>query len=145
MRFFISYSRSVKTYIRLVIDLLRDTEHEVWWDADIPEIEDWWATILDKIEWAQVFIFVVSEKSVQSPYCLAELDYGTQRNRPILPFVIDDPTKYTIPPEVTPRRQQWFIYDGDSKRTHDRIINACNQIQWNRYPDMPVILSDFWR
>jgi formylglycine-generating enzyme required for sulfatase activity len=138
MRFFISYSRTVKSYIRPVIDLLRGAGHEVWWDADIPEIADWWATILDHIEWSQVFIFVVSEKSVQSPYCLAELDYATNRNRPILPFVIDDHTKYTLPDAVTPMRNQWFIYDGDFVRTHERITNACEQLQWERYRDLPT-------
>jgi len=136
MRFFISYSRSVKQETGKVVDLLRAAGHEVWWDGDIPEIADWWATILDKIEWCQVFIFVVSEKSVQSPYCLKELSYATDRNRPILPFVIDDHTRYTIPPEVTPMRNQWFVYDGNPARMLDRIIQACSQIVWDKYPDL---------
>ena len=67
-RIFVSYSRSVKDEVRKVIDLLVASGHEVWWDADIPVMADWWASILDKLEWCEVFIFVASEKSVQSAY-----------------------------------------------------------------------------
>ncbi len=138
MRFFVSYSRSVKPELKPIVDLLRAAGHDVWWDAEIPEIADWWATILDNIERCEVLIFVVSEKSVLSPYCLAELRYATDRNRPILPFVIDDHTSYTIPPEVSPQRNQWFLYDGDPARTLKRITEATNNIQWGRYGDVPI-------
>lgn len=137
-KIFISYSRSVKQEVGKVVDLLRAAGHEVWWDGDIPIIADWWATILDNIEWCEVFVFVVSEKSVQSAYCLAELKYGTDRNRPILPFVIDDHSAYTIPPQVTPMRNQWFEYDGDPARMLRQIISASGKIQWSHHPDMPA-------
>ena len=138
MKLFISYSRSVKPEVGKIVALLRAAGHEVWWDGDIPEIADWWATILEHIEWGEVFVYVVSEKSVQSAYCLAELRYATDRNRPILPFVIDDHKHYTIPPEVTPMRNQWFLYDGDPARTLERIIAACGKIKWSDYRDMPT-------
>jgi hypothetical protein len=137
LKFFISYSRSVKEDVRAVIELLRKTGHEVWWDADIPVIADWWATILDNIEWCDVFIFIVSEKSVQSPYCLAELKYATERKRPILPFLIDDHTRYTLPPEVTPMRNQWLKYDGIPANMLAEIIRSCSLIQWEKFQDRP--------
>ncbi|MBC7813803.1 MAG: TIR domain-containing protein [Burkholderiales bacterium] len=138
LRFFISYSRSNKQEVGQVIDLLRTSGHEVWWDGDIPEIADWWATILDQIEACQVFIFIISEKSVQSAYCLAELKYATERNRPIFPFVIDDHSRYTIPPEVTPARNQRFVYDGNPTRMLERILQSCNQLDWKMYHDLPA-------
>ena len=73
-----------------------------------------------------------------SAYCLAELKYGTDRNRPILPFVIDDHTSYSIPLEVTPMRNQWFEYDGDPARMLQQIIVASGKIQWSRYSNMPA-------
>jgi hypothetical protein len=81
MKFFISYSRSVKEEVRKVVDLLKAADQDVWWDADIPKMSDWWATILDNIEWCEVFIFVVSEKSVQSMYCLEELRTNSEGTR----------------------------------------------------------------
>jgi len=133
MRFFISYSRSVKQEIGQVIKLLRAAGHDVWWDADIPIIEDWWATILKNIEWCEIFIFIVSEKSVQSPYCLEELRYAIARNRPILPFIVDDYTRYSIPPELG--RRQWFVHDGDPARMLGQIMQACRTIDLAKYAD----------
>lgn len=137
-KFFVSYSRSTKQEVGKVVALLRASGDEVWWDGDIPIIADWWSTILDNIEHAQVFIFVVSQKSVQSDYCLAELKYATDRNRPILPFLIDDHTTYTIPPEVTPIRNQWFVYDGDPARMLQQILDGTSKVQWSRHADIPV-------
>ncbi len=138
MKFFFSYSRSVTKELMPVVDLLRAAGHKVWWDHNIPESSDWWATILDHIELCQVFVFVVSEKSVQSPYCLEEHRYADARNRPILPFIIDDRTRYTIPPEITPFRQQWYEHDGDPARLLGYINGATGQIQLEGYPDYPA-------
>ncbi len=139
MKFFFSYSRSVKEQLKPIIDLLLAADHEVWWDDDITPIADWWASILDHIEWCEVFVFVVSEKSVQSPYCLEEHRYADARNRPILPFIIDDRSRYTIPPEITPFRQQWYEHDGDPARLLRHIKGAIGQIQLEDYPDYPTL------
>jgi formylglycine-generating enzyme required for sulfatase activity len=134
MKFFISYSRSVKQEVGQVIKLLKEAGHEVWWDGDIPTIADWWATILTNIEWCDIFIFMVSEKSVQSAYCLAELRYALARNRPLLPFIMDDHTRYTIPPELG--RRQWLVYQGDPDRMQRQILHDCENIDFKKYADM---------
>lgn len=105
MKFFVSYSRSVKQDVGQVLHLLESAGHQVWWDGDIPIIQDWWATILKNIEWCEIFIFMISEKSVQSAYCLAELHYAIDRNRPILPFILDDHTRY-------PSQRSWDAANG---------------------------------
>jgi hypothetical protein len=40
MKFFVSYSRSVKNEVGAVVKLLRAAGHEAWWDGDIPTIAD---------------------------------------------------------------------------------------------------------
>jgi len=134
MRFFISYSRSVKKEIEEVIELLRATGNEVWWDADIPTGADWWTTILANIEWCDVFIFMISEKSAQSLYCLEELRYAIARNRPIFPFIIDDHTHYNPPPELG--RGQWFIHDGKPARMLSQIRQDCEKIDRTQHKDI---------
>lgn len=134
-KFFISYSRSVKDDVGKVAELLRASGHEVWWDGDIPIMSDWWATILQHIEWCEVFIFVVSAKSVQSPYCIAELKYANERNRPILPFIIDDSTQYNLP-DALPHRNQWLIYDGNPANMLKAINRAYNHIEWAKFRDI---------
>jgi formylglycine-generating enzyme required for sulfatase activity len=137
-RIFVSYSRSVKTEVGEIVRLLNAAGYGVWWDGDIPPIADWWATICDHIEGCDVFIFFISEKSVQSPYCLAELKYATDRNRPIFPFILDDHTQYTIPPQVTPMRNQWFEYDGSAASIIEEVNEAVINMLWTQFADNPV-------
>ena len=134
-RFFVSYSRSVKDEVAKVVELLRASGHKVWWDGDIPIMADWWATILKHIEWCEVVIFVASEKSVESPYCLAELKYGNDRQRPIIPFIMGDPKTYSLPPEL-PSRAQWLLYDGDATEMLGKINEAYQFIDWALHQDM---------
>lgn len=134
-RFFVSYSRSVKDDVGKVVELLRSSGHEVWWDGDIPIMADWWATILKRIEWCEVFIFVVSEKSVQSAYCLAELKYASERQRPILPFIMGAASGLALPSDLPPRGQ-WLIYGGDPARTLEQINQAYSAIEWQLHKDI---------
>lgn len=136
-KFFVSYSRSTKNEVGKVVDLLRASRHEVWWDDDIPIMADWWATILQKIEWCEVFIFVASDKSVESPYCLAELKYANDRQRPVLPFMLDDPTTLAVPSELPPRNQ-WLIYNGDPAAMLRQINFAYDHIDWRLHHDIHV-------
>lgn len=136
-KFFVSYSRSVKDEVRKVIDLLIAGGHEVWWDGDIPVMADWWATILDKIEWCEVFIFVASEKSVASPYCLEELKYASDRQRPILAFVLEDPAALSLP-SALPKRGQWLLYDGNPAQMLKQINHAYDEIEWALHKDVKV-------
>lgn len=136
-RFFISYSRSVKTDVEGIVSLLRASGHQVWWDSDIPVIADWWETILSKIEWCEIFVFVINEKSLESPYCLAELRYANNRNRPILPFILEEVDTGTFPPEL-PHRNQWLQYDGNPTTMLGKINEALPAIQWEVRQDIPA-------
>lgn len=136
-KFFVSYSRSVKDEVQKVVDLLRASGHEVWWDGDIPIMADWWATILKNIEWCDTFIFVTSEKSVVSPYCIAELKYANDRQRPILPFILDDPSILTLPSEM-PSRGQWLMYNGDPAQMLSQINYAVSEIDLALHRDINV-------
>jgi len=52
-----------------------------------------------------------------------------------LPFVIDDHSKYVIPSEVTPMRNQWFLYDGEPAHMLTQLNNAISTLNWNLYND----------
>ncbi len=136
-RFFVSYSRSDKAEVSKVVALLSASGHEVWWDSDIPVIDDWWRAILTHIEWCEVFIFVASEKSLQSDYCLAELKYANDRQRPILPFILEDPSTLHFPASL-PHRNQWLIYDGDPARMLSAINAAYKNIEWHLHKNLDV-------
>ena len=133
MKFFISYSRSVQSSVRDIVDSLRDIHADVWWDQDLRAGQDWWATILDNIETSHVLIFMVSAKSMQSPYCMAELRYALARNRLVLPYVMDAPISYALPPEIT--HIQFESYNHNPDHFRDRLRKTCRHITWAQYQD----------
>src|SRR5687768_1151766 len=112
MKFFVSYSRSVQDSVREIITSVRDDSEDARWDQDLRSGQDWCSTILNTIESCEVCLFMISEKSVQSPYCMEELRYAMARNRLILPFVMDGPVSYTVPPEIMKSRIQYELYSG---------------------------------
>ena len=135
MKFFISYSRSVQDTVKEIVASLRNGQDDVWWDRDLRAGQDWWSAILEHIEECDVFIFIVSEKSVQSPYCLAELQYALSRNRLVLPYIVDAPLTYELPPELTRGRIQYEVYDNNPESLCNRLHAACRQIVWAHYQD----------
>jgi HEAT repeat protein len=136
MKFFVSYSRSVQDSVRDIIASLRDDGEDVWWDQDLRAGQDWWATILNNIEARDVCLFMISEKAVQSPYCMEELRYALARNRLVLPFVMDAPVTYTIPPEIMKGRIQFEPYSGRPNHLKDRIRITCKGVDWTQYKDL---------
>jgi HEAT repeat protein len=136
MKFFVSYSRSVQDSVRDIIASLRDDGEDVWWDQDLRAGQDWWATILNNIEARDVCLFMISEKAVQSPYCMEELRYALARNRLVLPFVLDAPVTYTIPPEIMKGRIQFEPYSGRPNHLKDRIRITCKGVDWTQYKDL---------
>jgi tetratricopeptide (TPR) repeat protein len=135
MKFFISYSRTVQHKVKEIVESLRNTHDDVWWDRELRAGQDWWGAILEHIETCDIFIFIVSEKSVQSAYCLAELQYALARNRLVLPFVVDAPLTYDLPPEITKGRIQYEMYDGNPESLPNRIHTTCRHIIWGQYQD----------
>ena len=137
-KFFVSYAHTDKSKVKKIVDLLQASKHDVWWDIKITPIADWWATILDKIEWCDVFIFVTSQQSVQSIYCRAELQYANKRQRPILLLTLDDPTTYTLPPEF-PDNIQWLEYISNSAQMLSKINGAYDAINWKIHEDINAV------
>jgi tetratricopeptide (TPR) repeat protein len=135
MKFFISYSRSVQDKVREIIESLRDDGEDVWWDQDLRAGQDWWGTILSTIESCQVCLFMVSEKSVQSPYCMDELRYALARNRLVLPYVMDGPVTYAIPDDIMKGRIQYETYSGTPSHLKERIRLTCSGVDWGQYKD----------
>ncbi|MGV2436708.1 MAG UNVERIFIED_CONTAM: toll/interleukin-1 receptor domain-containing protein [Anaerolineae bacterium] len=65
--------------------------YDVWQDKhSLPRATPhWWDEIVKAIEACDVLIFALSEDSLNSPFCLAELDYAYRRCRPIVPVVLE--------------------------------------------------------
>src|SRR5262245_25906667 len=89
-RFFISYDRDDRTLTRQLAGQLRRVYgyNDVWFDENIYGGEHWWAEIRQQIATCDIFIFMLSGDSAESPYCEKERAEAELLRKPILPVRI---------------------------------------------------------
>jgi hypothetical protein len=88
MPIFMSYSRNDEATVKVLARGFEKVHREVWYDHDLEGGEIWWDAILRQIRAADVFLFVLSDRSLESTACLAELDYARACKREILPVQV---------------------------------------------------------
>lgn len=148
MRLFLSYSRDDKDWVYALWDELRDEAfHDVWLDRRIVPATDWWETILHNIETCECLVFVMTPSSVNSIYCLAELEYAAALNKPILPLMLES---CDFPDILSQNRVQYQLITDDMSmdRTLLKIEQGLGEVRvalvQNRFrprkaprPDLP--------
>ena len=84
---FISYGRAdSKAFARELQACLEERRFNVWFDCnDIPLGVDFQNQIDDGIEKADNFLFIIAPHSVNSAYCLKEIELAIQRHKRIIP------------------------------------------------------------
>ena len=85
---FVSYSRADEPAVRSLVGDLQQAGVRVWLDEELGGGEAWWTAILDQIRACSVFVFALSDKSLKSKPCRAELDYATALGIRVLPVQI---------------------------------------------------------
>ncbi|MCL4251103.1 MAG: SUMF1/EgtB/PvdO family nonheme iron enzyme [Anaerolineae bacterium] len=94
-KLFVSYSRSDTDFTVLLIERLRRIYNlpNVWYDDDLHGGVHWWKAILNEIAECDVFIYLLSNESVTSPYCQAEFTEAQRLQKPIVTVQIRDNTQ----------------------------------------------------
>lgn len=88
---FISYSRKDSKVAHALMNSFKSIELDVWVDwEDIPPAVGWLDQILQGIEQADAFIFLVSPDSVASEVCNVELEHAHKNAKRIIPIVVRD-------------------------------------------------------
>ncbi len=85
---FVSYCRDDSASVKALALGLEAAQLDVWFDVDLRGGEPWWTQILKNIRRCDVFIFALSDASIGSKPCVAELEYATSLNRPIVPVQV---------------------------------------------------------
>ena len=100
---FVSYSREDSQFVNKLTPLIRRVygNNSVWYDAQIRGGEKWWQTILTKIAESDLIIYLVSNESLISPYCQAELHEALRLHKNILPVTIKK-LRPEYPGKITP-------------------------------------------
>ena len=86
-----------------------------------PAAPNWWDAIVKAIGENKVFVFFISVGSLTSEVCRAELQYAYERNRPIIPIVLEgeyflNNDKYDLPEATWKLMPTWlkerqFLFD----------------------------------
>lgn len=124
---FISYSRRDRAFVARLVDALAEQGRRCWVDwRDIPASAEWMAEIRSAVDATDAFVFVLSEDSVASDVCRAELGRALEVNKRIIPIVARDLEASAAPEPV--RRLNWiFFRDGDDfDASVEQLVRAAD-------------------
>lgn len=113
---FISYSHKDSAVVFPAIKALQEKRYPVWYDDSIRTGVAWRTHIAERVRDSALVIAFMSENSVASKNCIAEVDHAIDLNLPILTVRLD---RSPIPPGLGMylNRDQMFqayLYDGDA-------------------------------
>jgi hypothetical protein len=138
MGLFISYSSQDKGAIEPLRSALHRAHHQVWVDEELGGGEAWWRTILEQIRNCEVFIVALSDNSLASKPCQAELRYAQALQRPILPVQIGPVTNVRLNPLA---ETQMVDFRNPTADAGIQLIGAV-QAQRERLQPLPSDLPD---
>ncbi|MGD1702593.1 toll/interleukin-1 receptor domain-containing protein [Dapis sp. BLCC M229] len=118
---FISYGRvDSKTFATKLYEKLTENGLKIWFDQnDIPLGVDFQNQIDDGITKADNFLFIIAPHSVNSPYCLKEINHAIKYNKRIIPLLHVEQITYEIWQERNPQGtlEEWEIYQHNGKHS----------------------------
>ncbi len=137
---FISYGRAdSKAFAQKLEARLGQQGFRVWFDAnDIPPAVDYQNQIDDGIEKADNFLFIISPHSVNSLYCLKEIELAVKLNKRIIPLLhvmeISRETWQERNPQGTD--EEWEAYKADGRHESYRNMHPIIQkLNWVYFQD----------
>ncbi len=119
MKIFVSYARVDKPYCVRIIETLH--VHDVWYDQRLYAGQDWWKEILRRLDWCDLFIYLLSPDSVDSLYCRQELEIARRLNRNIIPALIN---RGTALPDNMKDLQYVDLTDGLTVENVSQLLNS---------------------
>lgn len=120
MRIFVSYARVDKPYCIRIIETMH--AHDVWYDQRLYAGQDWWKEILRRLDWCEVFIYLLSPDSIASLYCRRELEIARRLKRHIIPVLIN---RDTVLPD---KMKGWQYVDLSENLTVENVTKLLNSI-----------------
>jgi len=134
MKIFVSYARVDKPYCIRIIETLH--AHDVWYDQRLYAGQDWWKEILRRLDWCEVFIYLLSPDSVASLYCRRELEIALRLKRDIIPVLIN---RETVLPETMKEWQYVDLCDNLTVENVAQLLNAILVVERQRAGASPKL------
>ncbi len=108
---FISYSRADSSFVAEFVALLEGSGFKIWYDQHIRGGDDWWQLILHQIAEADVFIYLLSNDSLESEYCRSEFLEAIRLNKRVLPIVVRPKTNLERGGDLAPILKKYNYVD----------------------------------
>lgn len=134
MKIFVSYARVDKPYCIRIIETLH--AHDVWYDQRLYAGQDWWKEILRRLDWCEVFIYLLSPDSVASLYCRRELEIALRLKRDVIPVLIN---RETVLPENMTEWQYVDLCDNLTVENIAQLLNAILLVERQRNAKAPTL------
>ncbi len=131
MSVFLSYSSRDAGVVKTLAQGLEAAKRDVWFDHELKGGEVWWSSILDNIRNCSVFIFAVSDASLESKPCQSELDYATALGRPVLPIRVGPVRSLRTSPLA---ERQIMDYDPGDAQSGFAVLAAVEETALRQLP-----------
>ena len=141
-----SYSRKDTAFVRELHDFLTGSGKDVWvdWD-DIPPGSHWEQDIDDSIDAADSFVFVVSQHSLASEYCLEEFGHAGERGKRIVPIAPVDVDPGLAPEALRQLNWIWCRETDDREDAFAKLLPALDtDLDWARAHTRLVVRAVEW-
>ena len=102
---FISYSRENESIAVSLAKDIEDLGHTVWFDDELSGGQLWWQKILESIRNCDIFIFVLSNDSLNSTACNLEYEYANALGKTIIPVLVGEGVSPNLLPPALSRIQ----------------------------------------
>lgn len=122
---FISYSRNDGDFARKLNEQLKVNGKTTWFDQDsIAEGADFQKEIFLGIENCSNFLFLISPKSVTSPFCAGEVAHAALHNKRFITVLVKDTPVELIPKELADI--QWINATQNFQNAFNQLIRTLN-------------------
>jgi WD40 repeat protein len=146
---FVSYSRTDSDFARKLNDALQTQGKTTWFDQEsIASGSDFQQEIYRGIENAENFLFILSPRSINSPYCADEVEYAVKLNKRMITILHQTVNTAELHPELA--KVQWIDFtrqkgdfythfnelsrtlDTDREHVHNHTKWLQRAIEWEK-------------
>jgi WD40 repeat protein len=128
---FISYSRADSDLARKLNDALQLQGKTTWFDQEsIASGSDFQQEINQGIEASDNFLFIISPRSVNSPYCNSEVEYAASLNKRFITVLHKEVKTKDLHPELA--KVQWIDFNRNQKDFNANFNQLLRTIETDR-------------
>jgi len=128
MKVFITYSRSDQEQVSSFVRDLEELNHDVWFDQDLSGGQSWWDNILSKIRDCELYIFAITQESIDSTACKREMKYAESLRRNSLPVLFSNKVSMAMAPRYISQMQFINYTNPGDKTALFALLKAINNL-----------------